>query len=64
MENFYGNEWTKKSFMTQCLCELSEFKKKELESIEFYYDTIWFTNAEGTMLFNRFSNSTVNPFKV
>lgn len=64
MENFYGNEWTKTSFMTQYLSELSEIKKKESESIKFYNDRIWFTNVEGTMLFNRFSNSTVNPFKV
>lgn len=37
-EKYQGNERTKKSLVTQCLSELPDFKQKDSESIEAYYD--------------------------
>ena len=39
-EKFQGSEKTKINSMTHCLIELEEFKKKDSESIEDYYDRL------------------------
>ena len=39
-ERYQGSERTKISSVKQCLIELKEFKKKDGESIEMYYDRL------------------------